>query len=257
MRVIVVEDEPIAREGLCALLDAEESVKVVGAYSSVDAARRGVRAAEPDAMFIDIEMPNEDGLDFVRNLDAETRPYVVFVTAHENHATSAFEVAAIDYVLKPIDEARLSEAVQRIRHAMDTTARATAHLRLASAIAAAAEAVSDDGNPLTRISARVGNKLVVVRMADVSWIEADGDYLRLHSNGRVLLVRMTMRELERRLDPGHFVRAHRSAFVNLEFVGSVDTVSHGEQVAVLSDGARVRVGRNYRTTLFRSLGERA
>lgn len=253
-----MEDEPIAREGLCALLGAEESVDVVGAFSSADAARRGVRAAVPDAMFVDIEMPNEGGVDFVRSIQAELRPYVVFVTAHENYAASAFDVAAIDYVLKPIEETRLSEAVERVRHAMESSARAQAHTRLTNAIAAVSgDADSDDEPSITRMSARVGNKLIVVKMTDVSWIEADGDYLRLHSNGRVLLVRMTMRELERRVDPEQFVRAHRSAFVNVEFVGSVDMTSHGEHVALLSDGSRVRIGRTYKAALFKVLGERA
>lgn len=258
MRVIVVEDEPIAREGLCALLGAEASVEVVGAFSSAEAGRRGVRATEPDAMFVDIEMPNEDGVDFVRSIQAESRPYVVFVTAHENYATTAFDVAAIDYVLKPIDEARLSEAVERVRRAMETNTRAEAHSRLASAIAAVSGDVdADDKRPITRMSARVGNKLIVVKMTDVSWIEADGDYLRLHSNGRVLLVRMTMRELKRRVDPEQFMRAHRSAFINVEFIGSVDMTSHGEHVALLSDGSRVRIGRTYKAALFQILGERA
>jgi two-component system LytT family response regulator len=258
MRVIVVEDEPIAREGLCALLGAEESVEVVGAFSTADAARRGVRATEPDAMFVDIEMPNEGGVEFVRSIETTPRPYVVFVTAHENYATTAFDVAAVDYVLKPIEEARLSEAVERVRRAMEASARAQAHSRLASAISGAiADTASDDRRPLTRMSARVGNKLMVVKMTDVSWIEADGDYLRLHSKGRVLLVRMTMRELERRVDPAQFVRAHRSAFVNVDSVVSVEMVSHGEHVALLSDGSRVRIGRSYRATLFDVLGERA
>ncbi len=252
MRLIVVEDEPIAREGLCALLASEPLVEVVGAFATAEAARHGVNATLPDAMFVDIEMPGESGVELVRSIPAASRPYVVFVTAHESYAVNAFDVEAVDYVLKPIEEKRLAQAVARVRRAIETDARARAHVRTTGVTADAAR----DSGYLTRISARVGDKLLVVKLADVSWIEADGDYMRVHSKGRTLLVRMTMRELERHLDPALFVRAHRSAVVNVEFVASVDMLPHGGQVATLSDGACVRIGRMYRPVLFEALGER-
>ncbi|HEY8312025.1 MAG TPA: LytTR family DNA-binding domain-containing protein [Gemmatimonadaceae bacterium] len=253
MRVIVVEDEPIAREGLCALLAADPLVEVVGAYPSAETARRGIRSTQPDVMFVDVEMPGESGVDLVRSIPSDSRPYAVFVTAHENYAAKAFDVEATDYVVKPIDEKRLAQSVERARRAVDNRATALAHTRLTEAISGT---LSESGRYLTRISARVGDKLVVVKLADVSWIEADGDYMRVHFKGRTLLVRMTMRELQRRLDPAVFVRAHRSAVVNIECVSSVDLLPHGEHVATLSDGVRVRVGRAYRTPLFEALGER-
>jgi two-component system, LytTR family, response regulator len=253
MRLIVVDDEPIARDGLCALLAAEQSVEVVGSFASAEAARRGVRSALPDGMFVDIEMPGEGGIDFVRSIPAVSRPHVVFVTAHENYAAKAFDVKALDYVLKPLDERRLAEAVERLRTAIDAGANARMHARLKEALA---DGLSDDCDYLTRISARVGDRLVVVKLSDVSWIEADGDYMRVHSKGRALLVRMTMRELERRLDPSLFMRAHRSALVNIDFIASVDLLPHGEHIAMLCDGARVRIGRTYRSALFDALGER-
>ncbi len=257
MRLIVVEDEPIARDGLCALLAAEQSVEVVGSFASAEAARRGVRSALPDGMFVDVEMPGEGGMDFVRSIPAASRPHVVFVTAHENYAAKAFDVEAIDYVLKPIDERRLAEAVERVRRAIDTGANARMHARMHARLKEVlADGLEHDSEYLTRISTRVGDRLVVVKLSDVSWIEADGDYMRVHSKGRALLVRMTMRELERRLDPSLFMRAHRSALVNIEFVAGVELLPHGEHVAMLCDGARVRIGRTYRSALFEALGER-
>lgn len=253
MRLIVVEDEPIAREGLCTLLAAEPSVEVVGAFASADAARRGMRSTLPDAIFIDVEMPGEDGMELVRSIPVASRPHVVFVTAHEHYAAKAFDIDAVDYVLKPIDERRLAMAVERVQQTIDTNARANAHARLKEVLT---DGVFENGRHLTRISARVGDKLVVVKLADASWIEADGDYMRVHSKGRTLLVRMTMRELQLRLDPAMFVRVHRSAVVNIDFVASVDLLPHGEHVAVLSDGTRVRIGRAYRPTLLEALGER-
>lgn len=253
MRVIVVEDEPLARDGLSALLAAETNVEVVGACANADSARRAIRTALPDAIFVDIEMPGESGVELVRSIPPSSRPHVVFVTAHESYAASAFDVEAVDYVLKPIDEARLAQAVAKVGKAIETKARAVTHARIASALADP----PTDPHRLTRISARVGDKLVVMKMSDVSWIEADGDYMRVHSKGRSLLVRMTMRELERRLDPTVFVRAHRSAVLNLDAVTGVDTTAHGDYAAVLTDGARVKIGRSYRSALFEALGERS
>ncbi|MEO7101920.1 MAG: LytTR family DNA-binding domain-containing protein [Gemmatimonadaceae bacterium] len=254
MRVIIVEDEPIARDGLRAMLAAVPGVEVVGAFATADAARRGIRANFPDAMFVDVEMPGEGGVDLVRSIPVESRPHVVFVTAHENYAANAFDVEAVDYVLKPIDEQRLRQAIERVRRLIEARESANAHARLADAIAATVPA--SDGH-LTRISARVGDKLVVMRLSDVSWIEADGDYMRVHSKGHSMLVRMTMRDLEQRLDPATFVRVHRSSVINIDFISSVDLLSHGEQVATLNDGARVRIGRTYRPGLSEALGERA
>lgn len=253
MRVIVVEDEPIAREGLRAMLAAVPAVEVVGAFASADAARRGIRASLPDVMFVDVEMPGEGGVDLVRSIPAESRPHVVFVTAHENYAANAFDVEAVDYVLKPIDEQRLRQAIERVRRLIEAAERADVHARLTDAIA---DALPNGNALLTRISARVGDKLVVMRLSDVSRIEADGDYMRVHAKGHSMLVRMTMRDLEQRLDPATFVRIHRSSVVNVDFVASVDLLSHGEQVATLTDGARVRIGRTYRPALSVALGER-
>ena len=252
MRLIVVEDEPIARDGLCALLSAEPLVEVVGSFANADTARRGIRGTRPDAMFVDVEMPGEGGVDLVRSIPSVSRPHVVFVTAHENYAAEAFDVEAVDYVRKPIDERRMTQAVERVRRVIATNTRARADVE----VNYQPSGTSDDGHHLKRISARLGDKLVVVKLSDVSWIEADGDYMRVHSNGHALLVRMTMRELELRLDPALFVRAHRSAVVNVEFVTSVDTLPHGEYVATLKDGVRVRIGRMYKPALFEALGER-
>jgi len=253
MRLVIVEDEPIARNGLCALLSADPSVEIAGSFASASTARHGIRSVSPDCMFVDVEMPGENGLELVRSIPAASRPLVVFVTAHEDYAATAFDVDAIDYLLKPVEEQRLARAVERVRLAMATNAQARAHERLDDIFA---ESQSDSKPSLTRISARVGDRLVVMKLADVSWIAADGDYMRVHSDGRTLLVRMTMRDIEQRLDPAFFVRAHKSAVVNVDFVTSVDVVSHGEFVAILRDGARVRVGRSYRPALFEALGER-
>ena len=254
MRLIVVEDEPIARDGLCALLSAEPLVEVVGSFANAETARRGIRGTRPDAMFVDVEMPGEGGVDLVRSIPSVSRPHVVFVTAHENYAAEAFDVEAVDYVLKPIDERRMTQAVERVRRVIATNTRARANTTMNDH---AAGGLLDGDHHLKRISARVGDKLVVMKLSDVSWIEADGDYIRVHSKGRVLLVRTTMREMERRLDPSLFMRAHRSALVNIDFVTGVNLLPHGEHVATLCDGARVRVGRTYRSGLFEALGERA
>jgi len=258
MRVVIVDDEPLAREGLRAMLERAGGIEIVGMYATADAARPAIRAHTPDAVFLDMEMPGASGLDLVRTLAMESPPLVVAVTAHERFAPGAFDVDVIDYVLKPVDEARLGIAIDRVRAALSLAARAAAHDRVVAAVDATSS-LADTPAPAaysTRLATRLGDRLVVLRLADVSWIEADGDYMRVYHQGKAALVRSTMSDLERRLDPATFVRVHRSAIVNLDAVSSVDLLAHGDSVAVLTDGSRVRVGRSYKSALLATLGDR-
>lgn len=267
MRVVIIEDEPLAREGLRALLAREPDVEVIGAYGSCETARTAIRARTPDAIFVDVEMPGGTGLDLASTLnDASSAahgpnrgaaPLVVVVTAHDKYATRAFDVDVVDYVLKPVDEQRLALAVERLRCVLQTNARAEAHGKLVAAlrVAGSGDAVMP-AEYITRLSTRVGDRLMVIRLADVSWIEADGDYMRVHARGKSALVRMTMSDLERRLDPRSFLRAHRSALVNIDAISIVELLPHGENVAVLTDGSRVRLGRTYKAAVLAAIGDR-
>lgn len=264
MRVVIIEDEPLAREGLRTLLAHEPDVEVIGAYGSCESARTAIRARTPDAIFVDVEMPGGTGLDLASALNDSSAahgsnraaaPLVVVVTAHDKYATRAFDVDVVDYVLKPVDEQRLALAVERLRCVLQTNARAEAHGKLVAALGVAGDAVMP-AEYITRLSTRVGDRLMVIRLADVSWIEADGDYMRVHTRGKSALVRMTMSDLERRLDPRAFLRAHRSALVNIDAISIVELLPHGENVAVLADGSRVRLGRTYKAAVLAAIGER-
>ena len=259
MRVAIVDDEPLARDGLRAMLERRGGIEIVGTYASADAARVAIRTTTPDAIFLDMEMPGGSGLDLIRTLAMESPPLVVAVTAHERFAPGAFDVDVVDYVLKPVDESRLGAAVDRVGAALDLTARAAAHDRVLAAVGASTSPAATAEPPSeysTRLATRLGDRLVVVRLAEVSWIEADGDYMRVHHRGRSALVRTTMSDLERRLDPAAFVRVHRSAIVNIDAITSVDLLAHGDSVAVLDDGSRVRIGRSYKSALLAVLGDR-
>ncbi|HKG95013.1 MAG TPA: response regulator [Gemmatimonadaceae bacterium] len=273
IRALLVDDEPLARDGVRLLAEREPDFTVVGECGSAAEARRSIEALAPDVVFLDVEMPGPSGLDVVRALDPATAPLVVFVTAYEEHAVRAFDLHAVDYLLKPLDEERFRDAARRVRGTLAAVAREAAHDRLVRAVDAlrrgigageppdavdesahAAGAGGGGGAYLERVSLRVGGRLVVVRAAEVDWVAADGDYVRFHAGGRSYLARMTMAQLERRLDPRRFVRVHRSAIANLDAVRNVDVGSHGDHVLTLRDGSRVRLSRSYRDAVLAALG---
>jgi two-component system LytT family response regulator len=268
IRVLVVDDEPLAREGVVLLARREPDLEVVGECGSTGEAERAIRSLSPDVVFLDVQLPGESGLDLAARLDRATAPLIICVTAHEEHAVRAFELHAVDYLLKPIDPDRFSEAVRRARHALAAGTREEVRERLLSALElvrggsgdrgvlpSRPEADSAEGvRYLERLSVRIGDTLVVVRLADVDWIAADGDYMRLHVGGKSSLVRMTMAQLERKLDPRRFLRVHRSAIVNLDAVRSVEVGVHGDYVLRLRDGSRVKLSRSYRDAVLAALG---
>jgi two-component system LytT family response regulator len=265
--VLIVDDEPLAREGVRLLARREPDLEVVGECGNAGEAERAIRSLSPDVVFLDVQLPGESGLELVARLDREAVPLIVCTTAHEEHAVRAFELHAVDYLLKPIDPDRFSEAVRRTRHALAIDARDEMRERLLAALElvrggdVARAASSDEGahggeraSYLERLSVRVGDTLVVVRLVDVDWIGADGDYMRLHVGGKSSLVRMTMTQLERRLDPRRFLRVHRSAIVNLDAVRGAEVGVHGDYVLRLRDGSRVKLSRSYRDAVLGALG---
>jgi len=259
IRVLVVDDEPLAREGVRLLAEREPDLAVVGECGSAGEAELAITALAPDVMFLDVQLPGESGLALAARLGRERAPLVVCVTAYEEHAVRAFELHAVDYLLKPVDPGRFADAVERVRRLLAAAARAEAHDRLLAALDALrapptppSEAVA--APLLERLSVRVGDRLMVVRLADVDWIAADGDYVRLHVAGKGALVRARMVQLEHRLDPRHFLRVHRSAIANLDAVRSVEVGGNGDYVLRMRDGSRIRISRSYRDAVLAALG---
>jgi two-component system LytT family response regulator len=257
--VLVVDDEPLAREGVRLLAEREPDLAVVGECGSAGEAERAISALAPDVMFLDVQLPGESGLTLAARLGRERAPLVVCVTAYEEHAVRAFELHAVDYLLKPVDPGRFADAVERVRRLLAAAARAEAHDRLLAALDALRAPPTPPGEAvaapfLERMSVRVGDRLMVVRLADVDWIAADGDYVRLHVAGKGALVRARMAQLEHRLDPRHFLRVHRSAIANLDAVRSVEVGGNGDYVLRMRDGSRIRISRSYRDAVLAALG---
>lgn len=225
-RVVIADDEPLARRVIRDLIAAEPDVSVVGEARSGRGAIEAIRAAAPDLIFLDIDMPDLGGFDVLEALPPASRPHTIFVTAYDEFAVRAFEEEALDYLVKPFTDDRFRK----------TLARARKHLERARDAAAEPSSRYIDRLPVT-----VGRRTIWIDLADVSWIEADDYYARLHVGDAVHLVRITLAALERRLDPHAFVRVHRSALVNRAAVRCLTRDASGAHTIELANRARVKV----------------
>ena len=239
MRVVVIDDEPLSRRGVIARLKREPDVEIVGEAADGASGIAAIERLQPDLIFIDIAMPGLDGMSAVAALPIERRPLVVFVSAHDQFAVRAFDVRALDYLLKPIDGDRFAESVARARVA-----------------AAQSTLAVPERPPLTRFPIRVGSREEVVSAGDVHWIEADGDYATLHAGPREYVLRESLHKLAGQLDPGEFVRIHRSTIVRVSQVAEVQALTNRDAMLRLADGTALRVSRTYtqalKDALFRS-----
>ena len=238
----VADDEPIARAGLRAMLLAFDWVEVVGEAADGESALRAIEAQRPELVFLDVQMPGLLGTDVLRRL--ERPPFVIFTTAFSEHAVTAFELGAVDYLLKPFGAGRLAAAMERVRAALGEPAPADVFERLSGALS---------GGPIRRLFVRSGGSLVPLPVEQVSWFEADGDYVAAHAGSARHLLHLSLSRLEARLDPRKFVRVHRTHIVNLDRVRAFRRDERGNLEAELFDGARVPVSRA-RAQELRSLG---
>jgi two-component system LytT family response regulator len=262
VRVAIVDDEPEARERLRALLAESPDARLVATcVDGADAVRTlSALAGTADAaelVFLDVQMPELDGFAVIEALadlsDAERVPVVVFVTAFDAYALQAFDVSAADYLLKPFDRARFARAlgrgVERARAARALSARAPGEDVRALLALVRGDAEARAARRAERFVVRRGGKLYFVRAAEVDWLDAEGNYVRLHVGGATHLVRDTLGGVEARLDPERFVRVHRSAIVNVDRIAALEPYFHGEYVVTMRDGARITSSRTYSAKL--------
>jgi two-component system LytT family response regulator len=248
IRVLVVDDEPLARATLVGLLAADPEVELAGEAAGGREAAALLGGA--DVVFLDVQMPGGDGFDLLRAA-AAPRPAVVFVTAHDAHALRAFDVDAVDYLLKPFDDDRFGRALARAKaHVRKGRAEALARQVAALFLPAAAAAPA----PVARLAVRDGGRVRLVPVDDIDWIGAEDYYAELHVGGQAHLLREPLQRLEARLDPARFVRVHRSAIVNLARVREVESSSRGDGALVLRDGTRLRLSRTRRAAIYARLG---
>ena len=231
LRVLVVDDVALARQRLERLLAGEAGVEIVGSAPDAVAALELAERLRPDVLLLDIEMPEVDGFGLLARLPPGARPDVVFVTAYDQHAVRAFEVHAVDYLLKPVEPERLHAALQRVRERRRARGEADARLLVRE----------DDGTH-------------VLSMADIDWVEAAGNYLCLRAAGRTHVQRGTLAQMEKRLDPARFQRIHRSRIVNVARIARLVPQFNGDHTVVLHDGTEMALSRTFRDALFARLG---
>jgi two-component system, LytTR family, response regulator len=250
VRVLIVDDEPLAREGIRARLDRAGSIDVVGECGDGDRAVEMIRSVRPDVVFLDMQMPGRTGLDVVQAVGSGDPPYFVFVTAFDEYAIRAFEVNALDYLVKPIEDERLRSAVARARAALDMRASAERGRRLADWLTDMAGSGAGGGRvPETKLTVRIGNRLVLVAPDEIDWIEASGDYVQLHAGKKIWLMRESLTALEAKLGPLGFTRIHRSCIVNARRVVELKGLDDGEYSVLLRDGTTLKLSRSYRQAL--------
>jgi two-component system LytT family response regulator len=228
VRVLLVDDEPLARQRLRQMLADHADVEIVGEAEHVEQARELTRAERPDLILLDVRMPGPDGFALVDSLHLTPRPYIIFVTAYAEHAVQAFDAAAMDYLLKPFDDERLARALERAR---------------------AGIAQRGPVRNMDRFAVVFGRRTRYVPAGDVDWIEGSGNYAKLHVGRETHLVRSTLAALESELDPTRFARVHRSAIVALDRVRELQSLGGGEYRVVLRDGTQVPMSQRYRDRL--------
>jgi two-component system LytT family response regulator len=251
LRTLIVDDETLARTALLRLLKHERDVNVVGQCSDGESAVDAIRQLRPDLVFLDVQMPELDGLGVIDRVGAAQMPLTVFVTAYDQHAIRAFEANALDYLLKPFSDERFDSTMARVKTRLDELSIREFGRRVMTMVAAAPAA----DRPLDRLVVKSGGTTRFVRVVDIDWIEAAGVYVNLHVAGKELLYRAALNDLAARLDPRRFVRVHRSAVVNIESILQLEPISHGEFEALLRNGCRARVSRTFRAQLEKRLGQ--
>ena len=242
IRALIVDDEPLSRRVVRDLLETQRDFVIAGESEDGASALAAITEMQPDVVFLDVQMPGLTGLDVVRELDPASAPLIVFATAYDHFAVQAFEASALDYVLKPIEATRFEHTLSRIRATLGVTSDRR------KAFASARELAQRTYRQ--RIVVKTRERIFFVNAADVDWLEAAANYVRVHAGPREHLVRTTLQQLESELDPARFVRIHRSAVVNLERIAELRPFFRGALMAVLATGKRLEVQKPYRERLM-------
>jgi two-component system LytT family response regulator len=239
VRALIVDDEPLARRGVVLRLGKCRDVEIVGECGDGSSAVEKILELSPDVVFLDVQMPGMDGFEVLRALPKENLPGVIFLTAYEQHALRAFEVHALDYLLKPVDDERFAAAVDRARKRVDSASKSLMADRILQMLG------RDSEKYVSRFSVRTGSRIHIVLAEDVEWIGSAGDYAELHTRGRSHLLRETMSSLEQQLDPSKFLRIHRSRIVRTSSILELRSIENREFAVKLTDGSEHRSSRTY------------
>jgi two-component system, LytTR family, response regulator len=251
IRALVVDDEPIARERVLSLLQQEDDVEVIAECGDGPQAVSAIQHHTPDLVFLDVQMPGLDAFGVINAIGAERMPTVIFITAYDEYALRAFEVHALDYLLKPFGRERFRETLKHARASLERRRAGDLGRRLLALV----NDIKPEAPKLDRLVVKSGGRVFFLRTDDLDWIEAAGNYVRLHLGEEAHLFRETMTRMEARLDTRRFVRIHRSRIVNTERIKELQPWFNGEYVVVLRNGTRLPLSRGYRDKLQEQLGK--
>jgi len=240
IRTVIADDEPLGREGIAALLRADREVEVIGACADGREALELIQTERPDLAFLDVEMPLLNGIEVLQQLPAAQWPASIFVTAYDHYALRAFELSAVDYLVKPFREARFLEAVAKAKAMILRRSLGEIERQLGGLFGRVQSA---------RLTFKVGRSYLIFATADIIWIEADRDGVKLCENGQIHFVRESLQAVEERLNPEQFTRVHRSYLINTTRVRKISSLVYGEHELVMSDGVKIRLGRAFREKL--------
>jgi two-component system, LytTR family, response regulator len=262
LRVLIIDDEPLARQRIADLVAHEQGVEIAGTADNGTVAVEAIRRLRPDIVFLDVQMPGMTGLDVARTIGVDAMPATIFVTAFDQHALKAFDLAALDYLVKPFDDERFEQAFQRARRLTSLQETQRLHERLLSVLQASPASAPpiderssiDSPSFLQRIPVESRGKVKFIPVADIDYIAASGPYAELVVGTRRYLIREAMQALEERLDPARFFRIHRSAIVPLDRVDTLHKGAGGDYEVQLKSGTRLRVSRSRREALEQRLG---
>jgi two-component system LytT family response regulator len=240
IRTVIVDDEELARDRIHTLLELQADVEIVGVCTDGPSAVEMIDRTQPDLVFLDVQMPGMDGFEVVDNLERTKMPAVVFVTAHDAHALRAFEIHALDFLLKPFDQTRFEKALERARGQLSQTKGTTV---LDSRLVTLLEELHEERKYSERLIVKSSGRVFFVRTEEIDWVEASGNYVKIHTKSDAHLLRESMKNMEAKLDPKTFVRIHRSAIVNIDHIKELEPWFHGEYIVIMRDGTRLTASR--------------
>ena len=250
IRTLIVDDEPLARTRLRSLLNEESGIEIAGECASGAEALQAIERDKPQLVFLDVQMPEGTGFDVLEALEPEQRPVIIFVTAFDNYAVKAFAVHALDYLLKPVDRERFSEALERARRLIEQSSVEENGRKLTALV----ENVRRDRRFLNRVVVKTSGRVLFLKVQDIDWIEAAGNYVRIHYGEQSHLLRETMNALEDKLDPEQFLRIHRSVIVNIDRIREMQPAFHGDYYVILKNNRQLPLSRGYREKIEPFLG---
>lgn len=255
-KTIIIDDEVLARKRLNSLLATQPDFELIEECANGVEALEAINSLQPDLIFLDIQMPDLDGFGVVRQLSPDNLPLIIFVTAYDQYALKAFEVHAVDYLLKPFDDDRFHAALDHVRAQLNRPVESTVNQKIFAMLAEiqSGNQKNTSGHYLKRIAVKSAGTIHFVRSEEIEWIEAAGIYIKLHCGKRTHLMRQTMQQIESQLNPAHFLRIHRSTIINIDAVKSLHPHDHGEYIVRLVNGAELKLSRNYRDRLDILLG---